>query len=52
MGSTFDPSDIGGDPMEDYVVRIYRLNKDNPRAIVGLVETVGKKGKNRVYLDG
>ncbi len=31
--------------MEDYVVRIYRLKKDNPRAIVGLVETVGKKGR-------
>ncbi len=31
--------------MEDYVVRIYRFKKDNPRAIVGLVETVGKKGR-------
>jgi hypothetical protein len=31
--------------MEDYVIRIYRFKKDNPRAIVGLVETVGKKGR-------
>jgi hypothetical protein len=29
----------------DYIVRVYRFEKDNPRSIVGLVEEVGKKGK-------
>jgi hypothetical protein len=31
--------------MEVFVVRIYRFKKGNPRALVGLVEIVGKKGR-------
>ena len=29
--------------MEDFIIRIYRFEKDNPRGIVGLIEKVGKK---------
>ncbi len=29
----------------DYIIRIYRFEKDNPRSLVGLVELVGTKGK-------
>ncbi|MBM4340690.1 MAG: hypothetical protein FJ110_14250 [Deltaproteobacteria bacterium] len=29
----------------DYIVRIYRFEKNKPRSLVGLVEEVGKKGK-------
>ena len=29
----------------DYIIRIYRFEKDKPRDLVGLVEEVGKKGK-------
>jgi len=29
----------------DYIIRIYRFEKDKPRSLVGLVEEVGKKGK-------
>ena len=29
----------------DYIIRIYRFEKDKPRGLVGLVEEVGKKGK-------
>lgn len=29
----------------DYIVRIYRLDKKNPRHLVGVVEEVGVKGK-------
>jgi len=29
----------------DYIVRIYRFEKDKPRSLVGLVEEVGKRGK-------
>ena len=29
----------------DYIVRIYRFEKDNPRCLVGIVEEVGIKGK-------
>jgi len=29
----------------DYVVRIYRLDKKNPRHLVGIVEEIGTKGK-------
>jgi hypothetical protein len=29
----------------DYIVRIYRFEKNKPRNLVGLVEEVGKKGK-------
>lgn len=31
--------------MDNYIVRIYRREKDNPRLLVGLVEEVGFKGK-------
>ena len=31
--------------MEVFIVRIYRFKKGNPRAFVGLVEIVGKKGR-------
>ncbi len=31
--------------MEDFIIRIYRFEKDQPRALVGLVEKVGKKGR-------
>jgi hypothetical protein len=29
----------------DYIIRIYRFEKDKPRSLVGLIEEVGKKGK-------
>lgn len=29
----------------DYIVRIYRLDKKNPRHLVGIVEEIGTKGK-------
>jgi len=29
----------------DYIVRIYRHEKDRPRSIVGIVEEVGTEGK-------
>jgi hypothetical protein len=28
-----------------YIIHIYRLKKDNPRTLVGVVEEVGVKGK-------
>ena len=31
--------------LANYVVRIYRFEENNPRALVGLVEEVGQKGK-------
>ena len=31
--------------MGNYIVRIYRSEKDNPRKLVGLVEEVGKEGR-------
>ena len=34
-----------GDFSHDYIVRIYRFEKDKPRSMVGLVEEVGKRGK-------
>ena len=34
-----------GGSVDNYIVRIYRREKDNPRVLVGLVEEVGKKGK-------
>jgi hypothetical protein len=34
-----------GDFSHDYIVRIYRFEKDKPRSLVGLVEEVGKRGK-------
>lgn len=29
--------------MEDFIIRLYRFEKDKPRALVGLVEKPGKK---------
>jgi hypothetical protein len=31
--------------VEDFIIRLYRFEKDHPRALVGLVEKVGKKGR-------
>jgi hypothetical protein len=31
--------------MENFIIRLYRFEKDNPRNLVGLVEIVGKKGR-------
>jgi hypothetical protein len=31
--------------MENYIVRIYRYEKDNPRRLIGTVEEVGFDGK-------
>ena len=31
--------------MEDFIVRIYRFEKDNPKSLVGLVEKVGRSGR-------
>jgi hypothetical protein len=31
--------------MESFIIRLYRFEKDNPRALVGIVEIVGKKGR-------
>jgi hypothetical protein len=36
--------DTGG-VVDNYIVRIYRREKDNPRFLVGLVEEVGLPGK-------
>lgn len=38
---TLGPDDFS----HDYIVRIYRFEKDKPRSLIGLVEEVGKKGK-------
>ena len=29
--------------MENFIIRLYRFEKDNPRTLVGLVEKPGKK---------
>jgi hypothetical protein len=29
----------------DYIIRIYRFEKNKPHSLVGVVEEVGKKGK-------
>ena len=31
--------------VENFIIRLYRFEKDNRRALVGLVEIVGKKGR-------
>jgi hypothetical protein len=31
--------------VEDFIIRLYRFEKDQPQALVGLVEKVGKKGR-------
>jgi hypothetical protein len=31
--------------MDNYIVRVYRQDRNNPRKLVGIVEEVGVKGK-------
>jgi hypothetical protein len=31
--------------MENYIIRIYRYEKDKPQKLMGIVETVGEEGK-------
>ncbi len=31
--------------MKEFIIRLYRFEKDNPRNLVGVVEVVGKKGR-------
>ncbi len=31
--------------MDNYIIRIYRRKRGNPRVLVGVVEEVGSKGK-------
>jgi hypothetical protein len=33
------------EPLESYIVRVYRQEKKNPRMLVGTVEKVGKRGR-------
>lgn len=33
--------------MENYIVRIYRFEKDNPRHLVGIVESVEGEGREK-----
>ncbi len=33
--------------MENYIVRIYRFEKDNPRQLVGIVESVENEGRGK-----
>ncbi len=33
--------------MENYIVRIYRLEKNNPRHLVGIVESVENEGRGK-----
>lgn len=33
----------------NYIIRIYRYEKDRPRRVVGIVEEVGKKGKKAFH---
>ncbi len=36
--------------MDNYIVRIYRRKRDDPRVLVGVVEEVGTKGK-KAFID-
>lgn len=31
--------------MKNYILRVYRDEKDHPRSLIGIVETVGMKGR-------
>ena len=33
--------------MENYIVRIYRFERDNPRQVVGIVESVEDEGRGK-----
>jgi hypothetical protein len=36
--------------MENYIIRIYRFQKDNPRGLVGIVESVeGERREKRAF---
>ena len=36
--------------MENYIIRIYRFEKDNPRGLVGIVESVeGERREKRAF---
>lgn len=35
--------------VNNYIVRIYRYDKDNPRRLVGVVEQVGVEGKKAFH---
>lgn len=36
--------------MENYIVRIYRFEKDNPRGLVGIIESVeGERREKRAF---
>ena len=35
--------------VNNYIVRIYRYDKDNPRRLVGVVEQVGSQGKRAFH---
>ncbi|MCU0578722.1 MAG: hypothetical protein MUF69_04160 [Desulfobacterota bacterium] len=32
-------------PVSNYIIRIYRCEKDRPKSLVGIVEEAGEKGK-------
>ena len=32
-------------PVSNYIIRIYRCEKDRPKSLVGIVEEAGAKGK-------
>ncbi len=34
-----------GGAVDNYIIRIYRREKDNPRLLVGLIEEIGVSGK-------
>ncbi len=39
--------DDGEKTVENYIVRIYRYQKDNPRRLVGTVESIENKGRGK-----
>ncbi len=34
--------------MESYIVRIYRFQKNNPRQLIGIVESIGNEGRGKM----
>ncbi len=36
---------VSGGFLDNYIIRVYRCRKDNPKKFVGTVEKVGLKGK-------
>ncbi len=41
-----------GKILENYIVRIYRFEKDNPRGLVGIVESVEDAGREKRAFTG